>query len=646
MLSTIRGGMNSIVVLFLMGLLIASFAIFGIGDIFTSRGLIVAQVEDAEIDATSYLREFQNRVTSLRGQFGGNFTTQQAIAFGLHDVVLGELVIRAMIDENVRGLGLRGADATVLEVIQDTQAFQTPGGGFSAFVYRSALARAGYTPNQFENLVRMDISRAQLLDSLSAARIAPDVMVEAIYAYREEQRKATILTIPASAISGLDVPSDEALLSSYQDNSGLYMAPEYRDLSFMLLSPANFAAELTISDDQLREEYDARIDLYEIPERRELEVVIIPAEDAARTFYARVQAGEDYASLAEEITGFTLEDISLGALSRRDVNEDYSEIASEAVFALEAGAITEPVQTIFVWHVFRVVSIIQRTLRSFDEVREELRQLVAEDQGIGALFDVAAQIDDEIAGGGDMENISRATGLTILRYERLARSGLNSEGQLPEGIEDLLPYVAAAFTLFPEDELELFEMDNGGYYLVQVNGIIAPVVKPYEDVADQVRQRWFDLEQNRLAGERANDALARVRRGEATNGLALEYGGDIIETDYLRRSLGGRNIGVAPNVASLIFSTPAGETDMERASTGDGYVIIRVDEVIKGNPLENPGRLRSLRSGIRDELEQDILAQYQAALQAITDIYINQDLLDSMFTEDGLQLPVSIPRLN
>ena len=99
MLSTIRNGLNSVFVLILMGLLIASFAIFGTTDIFARRTPTIATVGGQDIDANDLIRQYQNRVASFQAQYGPSFTDQQAIAFGVHQQVLGEMIGAAIVLE-------------------------------------------------------------------------------------------------------------------------------------------------------------------------------------------------------------------------------------------------------------------------------------------------------------------------------------------------------------------------------------------------------------------------------------------------------------------------------------------------------------------------------------------------------------------
>ena len=640
MLKSIRKGLNSFLVLALMGLLIASFAIWGIGDIFTARGLAVAEVGQSQILATDFLRRFQNRVRALSTQLGDNFDTQQAITMGLHQAVLAELIQKATLDEEARILGIRGTDIQVATLIREMDAFEGIFGGFDKGAYKTALFRIGLTPQQFENEVRLDIARLQLLKAVDAAVPQPDLYAQTIYAFRKEQRRAKVLTIPASSVGGLEVPDEAALMEYHQTNSRYFMTPEYRDISYMVLSPADFAGEMDLSDDELREEYEIRLQQYVTPDLRGVELVTFQEESMARAFATRYAAGEDFALLAEELTGFTAEELVLGEQSYFDIEEDFSELAAERLFETPLNSITAPIQTLFGWNIFRVTKIQPGSAQSFEEVRDTLVLEVAQERGLDAMYDVSGRVDDEIAGGAPIEDVAEVTSVEMLRARRVTRSGQDAEGKLVGSLAHQ-PIFTKAFEVDSFTELELFETADGGFFLVQVNDVFPPRVKPFEEIRNQALALFYAETRQRIAGENANAALQAAGNGQDFASIAATYGGTVFATPLLQRDNIRGQSGVSSSVGRLIFSLEKGAVDMERAVTGDGYVVVQVTEIIAGDHNQSSEELAQLKQAMKEELTADLMAQYQAAVQNDISLSINQQLIDAMMTPDGLILPAS-----
>src|SRR3712207_5939438 len=105
-------------VLFLI--LIGSFAVWGIGDIFRGRGAsnTVAEVGDVKISGTVLDREFRQEVNRLRRVFGGQLDAEQARNLGLLERSLQTLINGTLQDLAARDAGLFVSDDMIRRRIQ------------------------------------------------------------------------------------------------------------------------------------------------------------------------------------------------------------------------------------------------------------------------------------------------------------------------------------------------------------------------------------------------------------------------------------------------------------------------------------------------------------------------------------------------
>ena len=85
-LDTLRKGAARTLGLILVGLLVISFAIWGIADIFTGYGRqTLIRVGDTEITSQDYLRAQQEVLRAMSSQAGRSLSLQEARALGLDD---------------------------------------------------------------------------------------------------------------------------------------------------------------------------------------------------------------------------------------------------------------------------------------------------------------------------------------------------------------------------------------------------------------------------------------------------------------------------------------------------------------------------------------------------------------------------------
>lgn len=100
------------------------------------------------------------------------------------------------------------------------------------------------------------------------------------------------------------------------------------------------------------------------------------AEDKIKAIIARLKKGEDFETVAKEIT----EDPSgkanggdLGYFSKEQMVPEFSNVA----FKLEKGQISEPVKTQFGWHVLKVEDKRVKPTPKFEDVKPQIEQYVA-----------------------------------------------------------------------------------------------------------------------------------------------------------------------------------------------------------------------------------------------------------------------------
>ncbi len=146
------------------------------------------------------------------------------------------------------------------------------------------------------------------------------------------------------------------------------------------------AGKEAITDDAMRKVYDDAVK--QMAEEKEVHARHIlfrapagdekaskEAEDKVKAVIVRLNKGEDFAKVANELT----EDPSgkanggdLGFFSKEQMVPEFSDTA----FGLEKGKISSPVKTQFGWHVIKVDETRVKPQPKFDEVKPQIEQFV------------------------------------------------------------------------------------------------------------------------------------------------------------------------------------------------------------------------------------------------------------------------------
>ncbi len=610
-------------------MIILSFAVWGVGDIFRGRtSNTVVTVGDIEIAGTELSREFRRQLGQMQQMFGGTLDAEQARNLGLDNQALNVLVSRALYDLESENLGLAVSDDVIKDAIQSNPNFHNQAGVFDRGVFNSVISQMGYGEQRFIALMRAEIIRSQLLGSLVSAVPTPKFAVDALYRHREERRVASYVVVTNDSISDLAEPSETALERFHGENAARFTAPEYRALTFTRLTAEDVVDEIGISEDEVRAEYDERRDIYVTPERRDVVQILLPDEAAARAAYAALMSGEGFLAVAERTTGATGDAVALGKIARGDL---FGEI-TDAVFALGVDEIGEPLESPFGWHIFRVRAIEPEFARPLAEVRDELEREIALRGAVDVLHRLAKRLDDELGGGATIEEAGAALQLPITRIDGVDDAGLGPNDVPVAGLPPVREFLTTAFATPEGDASLLIESDDGSYFVLRVDGVTLPTLRPLDSIRGEVIRAWRAAERDRLAATRAAEAAERINGGASMATVARGLGLEVTVGDPVRRDGDGAALQFSNDLVRALFSGSIGDTVSAPARSGSGHVVARLDEIVDAEPgSDGAARRASIRAEVQGAMANDLTTQYRAALEARYPVKVNQGAFDALF---------------
>lgn len=620
----LRGIVAKIFLYVLFGLLIVSFAIWGIGDMFRGRtsAPVVAEIGDQEITQEEYRRALSAEFNRLRQMLGGSFDVDQAQALGLPDRVLADLLTRRLYLAEQRELGLIVSEEQVRREIFSVPAFQNEQGQFDRLRYEQALRSSQLTEGALVQQLEQEIVRNRILSGVIGGMETPEKMAAALFSYQQETRVAEYLTVSPPSPDVLSPPEEEELLALYEEQIEDFYMPEFREVSWLHISPSDLASEMVFEEEELRAAYDARRLDFEEPERRLVRQILFDEEEEAQQAYERVSDGETLEALAEELEGPSL--IDLGNVTRAELPA----ALTEPVFGLEEeGAVSAPIESDFGWHLVQVLEIQPQSVSSFEEVRDQLIESLAQDEAIESAIALANRVDDELAAGGSLEEAADTLSLELHQHDGVAREGHDREDEPLNGLPSSEQFLQTAFSTEAGDTSLLLETDDGGYFAVRVDGIIPPAAHPFEQVRDRILQRWQDRELEALAFEAADDLAERLREGESLEALAAAEGLEVQRTPPL-----GRNASQpSPSFVEQLFEADPEEVFV--TAGGEGALVAVLREVDTPDPASAPEQVAEAREQAAAAQRQDMELLFRQALERRHQVQINQARIDDVLLE-------------
>ncbi len=623
MLQAIRSKTASIVVKALAGLLIISFAAWGIEDFIGARATetSVAKVGDREIDPFEYEYEFEAEIQQLRRAFGGQLTDEQLASLGLGDAVLKRMINDTAIIAESQYLGLSVSDANVTRQIRSDPAFAGFDGNFSRDRFNEVMFSAGFSEAGYVERVRADMANRQILDAVGEAAAMPSALASLLRQHRYERRAAETLTILSADQADPGEPTDAQLEEVHASQSERFTAPEYRKITFVHLDPEQLMDGVDVTEEELVEAYEANADRYIRPETRTVQQMVFVDEGTAAEAARQLSEGKDFMEVATEVAKMEAAAVELGTMGP----EGLLPTLAEAVFAVEEGAVTNTIKSPLGYHILRAAEIQQGEVRALNEVRDEVREIVARDRAIDALFDLSARFEDTLGAGGTLEEAGRTVGVDAVQIDAVDRQGMAPSSALAAGLPDIASLLPIAFSSDIGLESPLTEAGDKGFFMVRVDEIIPPALRPLDTIRSDVAEAWKQIQREAAARAKAEEIAQLANAGTALEALAATVPGDVQTLEPQSRS--DRDAGNA-SVRAEMFRLSQGEAGI--AKVNDGYVVVKVTTLTSPGVAGEVPSTTEIATALSDQMGQDVAQQMITAVRDALGVKVYQRVVDEV----------------
>jgi peptidyl-prolyl cis-trans isomerase D len=605
-----------------VGFLIISFAIWGIGDIFRGFGRsTVAKIGRTEITVEQFRNLYNDRLQQYSRQLGRPISAEQARAVGLDRLVIGQIVSEIVLDERARALGLNLSAAEVAKHIMADPAFQGPSGQFDRLRFDQLIRNAGYTETRFVAEQRRQLLRRELAGTIASGMTAPKALVDAANRYQSEQRAIEYVLLTRAQAGEIPPPPPEVLAKYFEERKVLFRAPEYRKLVVVSLIPSEQARWIEISDADLKRAYEERRARYVTPERRHILQIDFPNAETATAASERIAKGASFAEIAKEL-GKSEKDIDLGTVAKSAVID---RAAADAAFALKEGEVSPPVQGRFGTVLVQVLKIEPEQVRPLEQVAGEIKQELATTRAKTEIFDVYNKIEDARAEGKSLAEAAANLKLEARTLE-VDRSGRDPAGQ-PARIPDAQRLLPMAFSTDVGVERDPLQFQDG-YIWFDVAGITPSRDRSLDDVKDEVEMRWREQEIATRLNAKATAILDKVKAGVP---LAEAAAADHLKVETLAGLKRGEASGpLSAAAVNVVFRTPKDAVGKAEAGEPGEQVVFRVTDIVVPNIDLASEDAKRIVETLNRGLSEDVLGEYVAKLESEIGVTINQSALNQV----------------
>ncbi len=627
MLQAIREKTTGLVVKIFFGLLVLSFAVWGIGDYAFLRTAddTAIKVGETKVSLAALDTDYRAARDRLRAALGGELDENLVRTFGLLDQTVERATTQAALDEEARRLGIIASDAQVRQRIAADPAFRGPTGQFDRFQFQRVLFENGLSEQRYIELVRGETRRLPLLEALDSGAAVPAALVDAIYRHRNERRSGERVFVSASAFMDIGTPTDDQLKEAFEANIDRFTAPEYRAASVARVGLDDLLASTEPDEKTLEDEFAARKAELDVPERRELKQMLFADEAAAKAALAAIDGGKSFDDVAKETPGQSPERTALGEVTRGETIPEIAEAAFGAGAA--AGKTVGPVRTPFGWHLVEIVSIKPGEEATLAAVRDmllpELKRRLAGERA----FEIANKLEDQITRGRTLDEAAEAAGARVVKIDAVDARGRDAQGEAVALFSGAPEALRAVFDTPVGRESQLIETRTGLYFLVRPDGVTPSQRKEFAAVRDEVAGLWAAQRRDEKAAERAKEVLGAIAGGEALEAAALRFNLRVEPIEPVLRT-GDTSRNLPAQIAARLFAMKPGDAAVTPGL--EGHYVVRTKEIVPADPAADASGVERIRAQLRQEMANDLIAEYTQGLRARLGAQINRAVVDRL----------------
>ena len=626
MLQFIRSKVTSIFIKVLFGILILSFAIWGIGDIFLGNkdGEAVISIGDKEYNANYFLSAYDKarRAMRLPPEY------EDLVKPQIIESVKQSIIRNGLLSAETLNLNLVYGDTQLKKWVGRSEAFRDSSGKFDPELLRQALFNSGLSEADFFSSLREEMRNNQLISAVASSVSPPDILIEKIFKYRNEKRTVNIAEFTGDTIVSLPEQSESDLRKLYTDTKSDYMAPVYRSVTYVHIDPKELAKDIMISEEAVAEEYDARRDELTIPGSRDLKQLIFSEEDLAQKFINSITSAQSTAEVTKRISEIGE---TANVLEMKDVTEtdliDTNE--RKAAFETPVGQISSIIETSFGWKVFFPIKNTPEVITPLSAVRQKLRDELSNEKALDNIFDLTNVFEDSLAGGASIEQAAREINFRSSRLKSIDNNGKSETGTIIGGITGQKQFLSTVFDTPVGEQSQLLESEDGGYFVLRIESETKARQKPFNEVIVEVKKAWEAAETKKALMKKAKDFAGESRNMGSLIRAAEKSGISQLQIGPFTRFGEGIEAKYNPNeLASIAFELR--KNDIGIADNGSSVYVLEVVKIAPAKMNKKGKEWLSLEKELISGMKQDYLEGIHTALKKKFNVSINQNYIEKL----------------
>tara|TARA_B100000674_G_scaffold201785_1_gene164722 strand:- start:86 stop:1951 length:1866 start_codon:yes stop_codon:yes gene_type:complete len=606
-------------------LLVLGLAGFGLQDVLSRWGTSkLATVGEVEISTEEFGQSFIREINYISQNIGKNLTIEEAKSFGLHLQVVERLINRSLLDQLLIDLKISVSDGLLLKNLKTNPNFKNAEGNFDRKKYNDYLSKINLSENEFEKILRNDLSRGLFTQILDPNFNHNQNIVKTIAGYIGEERKVKLYRLNYDTNTSLQGFNKDEVRKFYENNKNNYSSKSIRKYSILNINQSQFLNEIEITEEEIQNIYEERKQNFTQPEFRELSRIIFQTSDLANEALNKILSNEKTFEQIGKDLNLNRKEINFGTYSKIDLDDELSDFIFDA--KIKKNSIVGPINGELGFELYKVNKIIPEFVLGEEKAKSQIINEIQLENSLNKLSEMIPEVEDMIASGETLEEISRKYQMNIENIE------ISKGDELPKKYRN--KNLKTYFDEASNDNSDLLQIEDNTFISIRLDEEIEPIIPSFEKIYDQLLDDYKISQILELMEKDLNEVITNYTLDEAVKLNEIIH----LFDDTINRETNDSFKILNKLSVENIFQNSVGDFVIQKMNENKNpyLILIETTKIIPASSKSAYDKvLKNIQNQVNEQVKNDLITSLLNSLRQTYEPKVNYKLLNQII--DNIQ---------
>ena len=606
-------------------LLVLGLAGFGLQDVLSRWGTSkLATVGEVEISTEEFGQSFIREINYISQNIGKNLTIEEAKSFGLHLQVVERLINRSLLDQLLIDLKISVGDVLLLKNLKTNPNFKNAEGNFDRKKYNDYLSKINLSENEFEKILRNDLSRGLFTQILNPNFNHNQNIVKTIAGYIGEEREVKLYKLNYDTNTSLQDFNKDEVRKFYENNKNNYSSKSIRKYSVLNINQSQFLNEIEITEEEIQNIYEERKQNFTQPEFRELSRIIFQTSDLANEALNKILSNEKTFEQIGKDLNLNRKEINFGTYSKIDLDDELSDFIFDT--KIKKNSIVGPINGELGFELYKVNKIIPEFVLGEEKAKSQIINEIQLENSLNKLSEMIPEVEDMIASGETLEEIARKYQMNIENIE------ISKGDELPKKYRN--KNLKTYFDEASNDNSDLLQIEDNTFISIRLDEEIEPIIPSFEKIYDQLLDDYKISQILELMEKDLNEVITKYTLDEAVKLNKIIH----LFDDKINRETTDSFKILNKLTVENIFQNSVGDFVIQKMNENKNpyLILIETTKIIPASSKSAYDKvLKNIQNQVNEQVKNDLITSLLNSLRQTYEPKVNYELLNQII--DNIQ---------